>query len=130
MPTINRSLADFTRLTPMSSGNNFAGASYRFNNVTVDGASFNNSFGLSSSLGASGTEPISLEAIEQIQVMIAPYDVRNGAFTGAGINTVTKSGTNEWKGSVYWYMKSPGLEGLRQKDVKVDKGDFQETTTV
>lgn len=126
MPTINRSLADFTRLTPMSSGNNFAGASYRFNNVTVDGASFNNSFGLSSSLGASGTEPISLEAIEQIQVMIAPYDVRNGAFTGAGINTVTKSGTNEWKGSVYWYMKSPGLEGLRQKDVKVDKGDFQE----
>lgn len=126
MPTINRSLTDFTKLTPMSSGNNFAGTSYRFNNVTVDGASFNNSFGLSSSLGASGTEPISLEAIEQIQVMIAPYDVRNGSFTGAGINSVTKSGTNEWKGSAYWYMKSPSLEGTRQKDVKVPRGDFEE----
>ncbi|MDD4820858.1 MAG: carboxypeptidase regulatory-like domain-containing protein [Flavobacteriales bacterium] len=103
LPTINRSLTDFTKLTPMSSGSNFAGTSYRYNNVTVDGASFNNSFGLSSSLGASGTEPISLEAIEQIQVMIAPYDVRNGSFTGAGINSVTKSGTNEWKGTAYWY---------------------------
>ncbi|MEG1546145.1 MAG: carboxypeptidase-like regulatory domain-containing protein, partial [Bacteroides sp.] len=64
LPTLNRSLTDFTKLTPMSSGGNFAGTSYRFNNVTVDGASFNNSFGLASSLGAKGTEPISLEAIE------------------------------------------------------------------
>ena len=85
LPTVTRSLSDFTKLTPMSSGGNFGGASYRFNNVTVDGASFNNSFGLSSSLGASGVEPISLEALEQVQVMIAPYDVRNGGFTGAGI---------------------------------------------
>ncbi|MDD4820223.1 MAG: hypothetical protein PHD21_05260, partial [Flavobacteriales bacterium] len=65
-------------------------------------------------------------AIEQIQVMIAPYDVRNGSFTGAGINSVTKSGTNEWKGTAYWYMKSPSLEGTLQKDVKVDKNDFNE----
>ncbi|MEG2151529.1 MAG: TonB-dependent receptor, partial [Bacteroidaceae bacterium] len=125
LPTLNRSLTDFTKLTPMSSGGNFAGTSYRFNNVTVDGASFNNSFGLASSLGAKGTEPISLEAIEQVQVMIAPYDVRNGAFTGAGINSVTKSGTNEFTGTAYWYVKSPGMQGLRQKTVKVEKGDFK-----
>ncbi len=124
LPTLNRSLSDFTKLVPMNSGGNFGGTSYRFNNVTVDGASFNNSFGLSSSLGASGTEPISLEAIDQIQVMIAPYDVRNGAFTGAGINSVTKSGTNDWTGSAYYYMKSPGLEGLKQKTLTVDKAKY------
>jgi len=115
MPTLNRSLNDFTKLTPMNSGGNFGGTSYRFNNVTVDGASFNNSFGLSSALGASGTEPISLEALEQVQVMIAPFDVRNGAFTGAAINSVTKSGTNKWHGSAYMYTKSPSLTGYRQK---------------
>jgi len=124
LPTINRSLSDYTKLTPMSSGGNFGGTSYRFNNVTVDGASFNNSFGLSSSLGAAGTEPISLEAIDQIQVMIAPYDVRNGAFTGAGINSVTKGGTNNWTGSAYYYLKSPGLEGLKQKTITLDKQKY------
>ena len=124
LPTINRSLSDFTKLTPMNSGGNFGGTSYRYNNVTVDGASFNNSFGLGSSLGATGTEPISLEAIDQIQVMIAPYDVRNGSFTGAGINSVTKSGTNQWTGSAYYYFKSPDLEGREQKTVKVDKNKF------
>ena len=116
MPSLSHSLTDFTKLTPMSSGNNFAGTSYRFNNVTVDGASFNNSFGLSSSLGAAGTEPISLEALEQVQVMIAPYDVRNGAFTGAGINSVTKSGTNDFHASAYMYTKSPSMTGYRQKE--------------
>ncbi len=116
LPTVNRSLTDYTRLTPMSSGSNFAGTSYRFNNVTVDGASFNNSFGLSASLGASGIEPISLESIEQVQVMIAPYDVRNGGFTGGGINSVTKSGSNEWEASAYFYKKSPSMTGYRVKD--------------
>lgn len=126
LPTLNRSLDDFTKLTPMSSGKNFAGTSYRFNNVTVDGASFNDSFGLSSSLGASGTEPISLEALEQVQVMIAPYDVRNGAFTGAGINSVTKSGTNTWHGSAYAYIKSPDLRGWRQKDEINEVTEFKD----
>ncbi|MDE5852022.1 MAG: carboxypeptidase regulatory-like domain-containing protein, partial [Alistipes sp.] len=116
LPTVNRSLTDYTRLTPMSSGSNFAGTSYRFNNVTVDGASFNNSFGLSASLGASGIEPISLESIEQVQVMIAPFDVRNGGFTGGGINSVTKSGSNEWEASAYFYKKSPSMTGYRVKD--------------
>ncbi len=124
LPTFNRSLSDFTKLTPMSSGNNFAGVSYRYNNVTVDGASFNNSFGLSSSLGASGIEPISLEALEQVQVMIAPYDVRNGGFTGAGINSVTKSGSNEFHASAYMYIKSPDLTGYTVKDQIVPVSDF------
>ncbi|MEG1543806.1 MAG: TonB-dependent receptor [Tannerellaceae bacterium] len=124
LPTINRSLSDFTKLTPMSSGGNFGGVSYRFNNITVDGASFNNSFGLSSSLGAAGTEPISLEAIEQVQVMIAPYDVRNGGFTGAGINSVTKSGTNEYHASAYMYTKSPSMMGYRVKDEVLPVAEF------
>lgn len=124
LPTLNRSVSDFTKLTPMSSGGNFAGTSYRYNNVTVDGASFNNSFGLSSSLGASGTEPISLEALDQIQVMITPFDVRNGGFTGGGINSVTKAGNNEFSGSAYFYKKSPSMQGYRQKDNVVPINDF------
>jgi hypothetical protein len=124
LPTFNRSLNDFTKLTPMSSGGNFGGISYRFNNVTVDGASFNNSFGLSSALGASGTEPISLDALEQVQVMIAPYDVRNGGFTGAGINSVTKSGSNDFHASAYTYAKSPDLRGYRVKDEILSVSEF------
>ena len=124
LPTTSRSLDEFVKLTPMSSGKNFAGTSYRFNNVTVDGASFNNSFGLSSALGAQGTEPISLESIEQVQVMIAPYDVRNGGFTGGGINSVTKSGTNEWHASAYMYTKSPELQGHRVRDYVGQVSEF------
>ena len=121
LPTFNRSLNDFTKLTPMNSGGNYGGSSYRFNNVTVDGASFSNSFGLSSALGASGTEPISLEALEQVQVMIAPYDVRNGGFTGAAINSVTKSGGNDFHASVYMYTKGPALMGYRVKDEEAQR---------
>ncbi len=124
LPTTSRSLDEFVKLTPMSSGKNFAGTSYRFNNVTVDGASFNNSFGLTSALGASGTEPISLESIEQVQVMVAPFDVRNGGFTGGGINSVTKSGTNEWHASAYMYTKSPELRGYRVSDYIGDVSEF------
>lgn len=124
LPSFNRSLNDFTKLTPMNSSGNYGGASYRFNNVTVDGASFNNSFGLSSALGASGVEPISVEALEQIQVMIAPYDVRNGGFTGAGVNSVTKSGSNEFHASAYMYAKSPALMGYRVKDEILSVTEF------
>lgn len=116
LPTLDRSLNEFVKLTPMASNKNFAGTSYRFNNVTVDGASFNNSFGLSSALGASGIEPISLESIEQVQVMVAPFDVRNGGFTGGAINSVTKSGTNDFVGSAYYYHKGPSLRGWVQGD--------------
>ncbi len=128
LPSTNRSLTDYTKLAPMSNttnnGNYYGGVSYRFNNVTVDGASFNNSFGLTGSLGASGIEPISIESIEQIQVMLSPDDVRSGGFTGGGVNSVTKSGSNEWSASLYGYMKSPQLEGIRQKDEKVERPEY------
>jgi hypothetical protein len=114
LPTINRSLQDFTKLTPSANGLNFGGRSGLYNNITVDGALFNNSFGLSSTLGGqTNSQPISLDAIDQIQVDIAPYDVRQGNFTGAGVNTVVKSGTNQLKATVYDYFRGTTLTGYQ-----------------
>lgn len=122
LPTINRSLQDFTRLTPTANGLSFAGQSNQYNNVTVDGANFNNSFGLSGTLGGqTNSQPISLDAVEQIQVNVSPYDVRQGGFSGGGINTVTKSGTNLFKGTVYTYTKGAGTEGYNVGNVKLAK---------
>src|SRR5207249_5212760 len=106
LPTISGRITDITRLTPQYGGSGtFAGQDNRANNVTVDGSYFNNSFGLGVTTGAIGDRtrvaPISLEAIEQIQVQVAPYDVRQGNFVGAGVNTVTRSGTNNITASVY-----------------------------
>lgn len=114
LPTINRSLQDFTKLEPSANGLSFGGRSSQYNNVTVDGANFNNSFGLQSTLGGqTNSQPISLDAIEQIQVNVSPYDVRQGGFSGAGINTVTRSGTNQLKGSVYTYFKNENTQGYK-----------------
>jgi hypothetical protein len=125
LPTINRSLQDFTKLTPSSNGLSFGGRNNLYNNVTIDGANFNNAFGLSSTLGGqTNSQPISLDAIEQIQVNVSPYDVRQGGFSGAGINSVTRSGTNEFKGSVYTYIRTPGLLGYDVRTNTVPKGDF------
>lgn len=86
LPTINRSIQDFTRLTPSANGSSFAGRSSLYNNLTVNGASFNNTFGLAGSLGGqTNSQPISIDALDQIQVNIAPYDVTLGSFTGAGM---------------------------------------------
>ena len=125
LPTLNRSLSDFTKLAPSANGLSFGGRSSLFNNITVDGALFNNSFGLASTLGGqTNSQPISLDAIDQIQVDIAPYDVRQGNFTGAGVNTVVKSGTNEFKATVYDYLRSTGLTGYSAGDVNVTKTPF------
>lgn len=125
LPTINRSIQDFTRLTPTANGSSFAGRSSAYNNLTVNGASFNNTFGLSGTLGGqTGSQPISIDALEQIQVNIAPYDVTLGSFTGAGINSVTKSGTNDFKGSVYYYWKNPSLTGLKVGPVTLARQQF------
>lgn len=125
LPTINRSLSDFTKLTPSANGLSFGGRSSQYNNLTVDGALFNNSFGLAGTLGGqTNSQPISLDAIDQIQVDIAPFDVRQGGFTGAGINTVVKSGTNQFKGTVYDYIRSVGLTGYSAGDIDIAKTPF------
>jgi outer membrane receptor protein involved in Fe transport len=114
LPTISRSLQDFTRLTPQANGSSFGGSSNRFNNITIDGAVNNDVFGLSGSGapgGQAGTQPISLDAIQEIQVVLAPYDITYGNFTGGGVNAVTRSGTNEFQGSVYTFVKGEKFVG-------------------
>ncbi|MBI5471670.1 MAG: TonB-dependent receptor [Ignavibacteriae bacterium] len=126
LPTINRTIGDFTRLTPQSSGaSSYGGLDNRLNNVTVDGSYFNNSFGLAGQPGdRTNVAPISLDAIEQVQVNIAPYDVSQGNFVGAGVNTVTKSGTNEISGSAYYLFRHQGLVGTKAGDLIRGQGKF------
>jgi hypothetical protein len=126
LPTINRSFADFTRLTPQaSSGGGFAGRNNLYNNVTIDGAVFNNSFGLSGTIGGqANAQPISLDAIDQIQVSIAPFDVRQGSFTGAGVNAVTRSGTNQVSASIYGFYRDQKYVGSRIGDVNNNIANF------
>jgi len=115
LPTISRDFGDYTRLTPQSNGgNSFGGRSDRYNNITIDGALFNNSFGLSGTVGGqTNAQPISLDAVDQITTSIAPYDVTQGSFTGAGINVVTRSGTNDFSGSVYFFTRNQNFIGSK-----------------
>ena len=125
LPTINRSIQDFVKLEPTSQGLNIGGRSSQYNNMTVDGANFNNSFGLSSILGGqTSAQPISLEAIEQIQVNVSPYDVKQGGFAGTGVNTVTKSGTNTFKGTIYQYSRNENYLGYNVGPTTVVKTPF------
>ena len=111
MPTISRSISDIARISPYAGdGMSLAGADGRTTNFTVDGANFNNNFGLSSDLPGGGT-PISIDAIEEVQVVISPFDVRQTNFVGGGINAITKSGTNTFKGSVYGLYEDENLHG-------------------
>ena len=110
LPNSDRSLSAITKLSPYANGMSFAGSDGRSTNVTIDGANFNNNFGLSSNLPGGGT-PISLDAIEEIQLVVAPFDVRQSNFVGGGINAITKSGTNTFKGTVYGYYHNEKLRG-------------------
>jgi outer membrane receptor protein involved in Fe transport len=122
LPTISRSIDDFTRLTPQSNGTSFAGTSSRFNNYTIDGNIYNNNFGLGNSQFAGGN-PVSLDAIEEVQVNLAPYDVRTAGFTGASVNAVTKSGDNQFTGSVYYYLRNDQMTGDLVGDLRLNKDD-------
>lgn len=119
MPTLNRDINDFTRLTPQATQTNgggfsIAGANNRYNAIYFDGAVNNDVFGLAANGtngGQTGIAPISIDAIDQIQVVISPYDVSYGGFTGGGINAVTKSGDNSFKGGAYYYLQNESLAG-------------------
>jgi outer membrane receptor protein involved in Fe transport len=126
LPTISRSQKDLTRLTPESDGNSFGGRNNLYNNFSLDGSIFNNSFGLDVSTpgGQADAQPVSLDAIDQIQVSLAPFDVREGGFTGAGVNAVTKSGTNEFKGSTYYYFRNENMVGDKVSGHKAPNLDF------
>lgn len=117
-PTISRSINDLTRATPQSNGPSVGGGNYRQNNFTIDGADFNNSFGIGNNLPANGA-PISLDALDEISVNITPFDVRQSGFIGSAINAVTRSGTNTFSGSVYKYWRSE-----KQRGDKVGKVTF------
>jgi hypothetical protein len=122
MPTISRSITDFTRLTPQAGNSNtFGGRDTRFNAITVDGAAFNNNFGLSTTNNLPGgqAQPIALDALEEISINLAPYDVRMSQFTGASINAVTKSGDNTFKGSAYTYIRPESFTGNKVGDIDV-----------
>lgn len=129
LPTISRSASDYTRLNPMSAeGGSFAGRNDQFNNYSVDGTIFNNPFGLDAATpgGQTDAQPISLDAIEQLNVLIAPYDVTQAGFTGASINAVTKSGTNEFHGSVFGFYRNKNMIGGKVGDVDVNRGNLKQ----
>jgi hypothetical protein len=129
LPTLSRSLNDFTRLTPQAAGggsSSFGGANNRYNNITIDGAVNNDVFGLAGSGtpgGQAGTNPIALDAIEQISVVLAPYDVTQGSFTGAGVNAVTRSGSNDVSASIYGFGRNQNSAGksVSEPRTKLDK---------
>ena len=127
LPTISRSMNDVMKLTPQAAGTSnglaIGGGNYRSSYVTVDGAAFNNAFGIGSNLPASGS-PISLDALEQMSVNITPFDVRHSGFTGGAINAVTKRGTNSFHASVYDYYSSQALRGTKVEDKALNPSDF------
>ncbi|MFP2997564.1 carboxypeptidase regulatory-like domain-containing protein [Spongiivirga sp. MCCC 1A20706] len=129
LPTISRSTNDFTRLEPTASAGSFGGRNDQYNNFSLDGAIFNNPFGLDAAQpgGQTNATPISIEAIEQIQVTTAPYDVTQSGFTGASVNAVTKSGTNEFRGTVYGFFRNDDLTGGKINGDDITKTGLEQT---
>ena len=130
MPSVSRSITDYTRLSPYGGdGMTFGGSDGRTANFTIDGANFNNNFGLSSALPGGGN-PVSIEAIEEMQIVISPYDVRQTGFIGGGVNAVTKSGTNTFKGTAYVYHKNENMQGdaVDREQISGARAKDQKTT--
>ncbi len=129
MPTVSRSITDIAKISPYGgNGMSFSGADGRNVNFTVDGANFNNNFGLSSSLPGGGS-PISIDAIEEMQVVISPFDVRQTNFIGGGVNAITKSGTNTLRGSAYVYHQNENMHGNRVYDEELSERERDRKTT-
>ena len=131
IPTVGRTMLDIMKMTPQSSsasGMAIGGGNYRQSSVTIDGASFNDSFGMEPSPLPGGGTPISIDALDQMTVSITPYDVRQSGFTGGGVNAVTKSGTNTYKGSVYSYLTNSHMKGSKVGDVKLPITDSHNST--
>ncbi|MFC4230829.1 carboxypeptidase regulatory-like domain-containing protein [Parasediminibacterium paludis] len=132
LPTLSRSITDITRLTPQSNGTSFAGQDNRAINFTLDGSIFNNSFGLSAlNGGQTNSTPISLDAIEELQINLSPYNLKDAGFTGASINAVTKSGTNTFHGTGFYNNRNQGLVGTKAgtdgtQDVTVTNFDVKQ----
>lgn len=131
LPTISRSAADYTRLSPASDGSTFAGRNDQYNNFSLDGTIFNNPFGLDAATpgGQSDAQPVSLDAIDQIQIAYAPYDVTQSGFTGAAINAVTKSGTNEVHGTLFGFGRTQSMIGKKVDGVEAPRGDIKQLQT-
>jgi len=129
MPTVSRNLTDITRLSPYGgNGMTFMGADSRSSNFTIDGANFNNNFGLNGNLPGGGN-PVSMDAIEELQVVISPYDVRQTNFIGGGVNAITKSGTNTFKGTAYMYHKNENMRGNTINGEELGVREEDRTTT-
>jgi len=131
LPTITRSAQDIYRLSPTSDGNSFAGRNDQFNNFSLDGSIFNNPFGLDAATpgGQSNAQPVSLDAIDQIQVSVAPYDVTQAGFTGAAVNAVTKSGTNRFRGTAFSYYRTEDLTGSKVSGNEIFVPDLTQLQT-
>lgn len=124
LPSISRNINDFTRLTPQANGASVGGGNYRQNNFTIDGADFNNSFGIGTNLPANGS-PISVDALEEISVNVTSFDVRQSGFIGSAINAVTRSGKNKPYISMYHYFRTEKEQGDKVDKVKIVPTPFE-----
>lgn len=132
LPSISRSIQDFTRLSPQVAGNSVGGRNNRYNNIQLDGAILNDAFGLPDSGtpgGQVGAQPVSLDAVAEFQVEAAPYDVRRSGFTGGLINAVTRRGTNNFEGSAYFFGRNQSFVGLSPDDNRESLDEFGEFQT-
>ena len=128
LPTVSRNISDIARLSPYANGMGFAGGDGRSTNFTLDGANLNNNFGLSSTLPGGGM-PISMDALDEVQVVVTPFDVRQTNFIGGGINAVTKSGTNTFKGTAYVYHNNENMHGNRIDNTDLGERGINRNTT-